>query len=129
MVYAFYYRVPFHHANMPTYCGLQGYFSYISLKHILWVLVRTASTIHVLGKNKKSIIIFHLKFVSFYYSPKMHSILQRCVNVTFTKFQLMVCFCSRYLVALLESPGRFGCCNESASLLHCSQDLFSSFFI
>ena len=48
-------------------------FSYFSLKHRLWVLIRTASlrrfrrvpTIYVLSKNTKNITIFHLKIIIF----------------------------------------------------------------
>ena len=42
-----------------------SYILIFALKHRLWVLVRTASLIYVLSKNKKNSTIFHLKITTF----------------------------------------------------------------
>ena len=70
-----------------------------ALIHKLWVPIRTASirrflcvpTINVLSKNKKKIIIFHLKIIIFI-AMKYCCILHGRVIVMLRKTSFMVCF-------------------------------------
>ena len=59
------------------------YFLIFALKHRLWVLVRTASLIYVLSKNKKNITIFPMKIIVFTAVKKSLTIAWTCFrNVT-----------------------------------------------
>ena len=67
---------PLLYSKSEVYRGIH-YFLIFALKHRLWVLV---PTINVLSKNKKKIIIFHLK-IKFFTAVKNYSILHGRVFV------------------------------------------------
>ena len=88
---------PLLYSKTGVYKGIH-FFLYFSLKHRLWVFVRTASlwrflhvpTINVLSKNKKNITIFHLKKIFFTAMKKCSILYWFPVNSYSSQFVLIL---------------------------------------
>ena len=95
-----------------------------ALKHRSWVKVRTAllrksitvPTIYVLRKNKKSITIFHLKFIGFTAAKNRYIVLECYRNKCPTDVIEKMLACSFFLIIIKRSgnPDRL----ESPSWKH-----------